>query len=76
MDILILTGGFVFLAAFIFACICGMKKCYDRYFDKGQEVFLVLFVFLFILCVIASLFEILTIVAVGIRYNALLNSIL
>lgn len=72
MDILILTGGFVFLAVFIFACVYGMVKCCD----KDQEVFLVLFVFLFILCVIAGLFEILTIVAVGIRYDALLNSIL
>lgn len=76
MDILILTGGFVFLAAFIFACIYGMIKCYNRYFDDGHDVFLVLFTLLLTLCIIAGLFEILTIVAVGIRYFALLNSIL
>ena len=76
MDILILTGGFVFLAAFIFACIYGMRKCYDKFFNDGHDVFLVLFTLLLTLCIIAGLFEILTIVAVGIRYFALLNSIL
>ena len=76
MDILILTGGFVFLAVFIFACVYGMVKCCDRCSDNGHDIFLVLFIFLFILCVIAGLFEILTIVAIGIRYYALLNSIL
>lgn len=76
MDILILTGGFVCLAAIIFACICGMMKCYNKYFDNGHDIFLMLFVILLILCIITGLFEILTIVAVGIRYIALLNSII